>query len=193
MCFEWNGVISLLGCIHQKIAFHAYLGRMYTLQIFGNINEKYTMSLGCVLFFFANYFFPSKFLQIRQSLLRFVQSRHAKTFYCFPKSVKQKSHFSQTFEWQEILRRKASKSYDKTAVWNGLEYKTKKIVNLILKNAMLKATIKVYSELLVTDFYAQISCSVHSKFVKVVTTLIHLYICAVWLVYVSFPASTKLI
>ena len=113
--------------------------------------------------------------------------RHGKTCYSFSKSVKQKSNFSQTFEWQEILRRKANKSYDKTAVWNGLEYKTKKIVNLILKNAMLKAIIKVYSELLVTNFYAQISCSLHSKFVKIITILSHLSDCAAF-VYVSFPA-----
>ena len=81
---------------------------------------------------------------------------HAKTCYCFSKSVKQKWNFSQTFGWQEILRRKTNKSYDKTAVWNDLEYKTKKIVNLILKNAMLKAIIKVYwafgNEFLRSDF-----------------------------------------
>ena len=32
----------------------------------------------------------------------------------FLKSVKQKSIFSQTFEWQEILRRKTNKSYEMT-------------------------------------------------------------------------------
>ena len=36
----------------------------------------------------------------------------------FLKSVKQKSNFSQTFEWQEILRRKTNKSYYKTALRN---------------------------------------------------------------------------
>ena len=35
------------------------------------------------------------------------------------KSVKQKSNFSQTFEWQGILRRKTSKYYDKTAARNN--------------------------------------------------------------------------
>ena len=155
---------------------------------------KNTLCRWVVYFFFLPItFFLVNFYKYDKVCWDLCSARHAKTFYCFSKSVKQKSHFSQTFERQEFLRRKTSKSYDKTAVWNGLEYKTKKIVNLNLKNAMLKAIMKVYSELLVTDFYAQISCSVHSKFVKVITTLIHLSICAVWLVYVSFPASTKLI
>ena len=36
----------------------------------------------------------------------------------FLKSVTYKSNFSQTFEWQEIMRRKTNKSYDKTAARN---------------------------------------------------------------------------
>ena len=45
----------------------------------------------------------------------------------FPKSEKQKSNFSETFEWQEILRRKANNSYDKTAVRNDPGNNTKKM------------------------------------------------------------------
>ena len=44
---------------------------------------------------------------------------------------------------------------------------------MILKNAMLKAVIEVYSELFVTNCYSQISCSRHSKFVKIIPILIH--------------------
>ena len=44
-----------------------------------------------------------------------ITQRHAIVFL---KSVKQKLDFSQTFKWQEILRRKTNKSYDKTAVRN---------------------------------------------------------------------------
>ena len=90
----------------------------------------------------------------------------------FLKSVKQKSNFSQTFEWQ-ILRRKTNKSYDKTVVRNDPGNNTKKTVNLILENAMAKAIIEVYFELLVTNFYAQISCSCHSKFMKIISILMH--------------------
>ena len=70
--------------------------------------------------------------------------RHATAFL---KSVKQKSNFSQAFEWQEILRRKTNKSYDKTAVRNDPWNDTKKTVNLILENAMPKAIIDVYFEI----------------------------------------------
>ena len=68
---------------------------------------------------------------------------------------------------------------------------TKKIVNLILENAMPKAIIEVYFELLVTNFYAQISCSCHSKFVKIISILMHRIAITVF-VYISFPASTKM-
>ena len=109
----------------------------------------------------------------------------------FLKSVKQKSNFSKTFKWQEILRRKTNKSYDKTTVRNEPGNNTSKIVNLILENAMPKAIIEVYFELLVTNFYAQISCSFHSKFVKIISILRHCIAITV-LVYISFPASTKM-
>ena len=109
----------------------------------------------------------------------------------FLKSIKYKSNFSQIFEWQEILKRKTNKSYDKTAVRNDPGNNTKKIVNLILENAMPKAIIEVYFELLVTNFYAQISCSCHSKFVKIISILKHRIAITV-LVYISFPASTKM-
>ena len=80
------------------------------------------------------------------------------------------------------MKRKTNKSYDKTAVRNDTGNNAKKIVNLILENAMPKAIIEVYFELLVTNFYAQISCSCHSEFVKTLTVF----------VYISFPASTKI-
>ena len=96
-------------------------------------------------FSFANVFFPSKFPQIAQttsveSCAVWITQRHA---IAFLKSVKQKSNFSQTFEWQEILRRKTNKSYDKTAVKNDPGNNATKIVNLILENAMPKAIIEV--------------------------------------------------
>ena len=109
----------------------------------------------------------------------------------FLKSVKHKSNFSQTFEWQEILRRKTNKSYDKTAVRNNPGNNTIKIVNLILENGMPKAIIEVYFELLVTNFYAQISCSCHSKFAKIISILMHPIAITVF-VYISFPTSTKM-
>ena len=115
--------------------------------------------------------------------------RHAIVFL---KSVEQKSNFSQTFEWQEMLRRKASKSYDTTAVRNDAANKTKKFVNLILENAMPKAITEVYFEFLVTNFYAQISCSHHSKFVKFTLILMNRIASAVF-AYICFPASTKML
>ena len=117
-----------------------------------------------------------------------VTERHAIDFL---KPVKQKWNFSQTFGWQEILRRKANKSYDKTAVRNDPRNNTKKIVNLILKNSMSNAIIENYFELLLTNFYAQISCSCHSKFVKIISILMNCIAIAVF-VYISFPASTKI-
>ena len=64
-------------------------------------------------------------------------------------------------------------------------------MNLILENAMPKAIIEVYFDLLVTNFYTQISGSRHSKFVKIVPILIH-GIASVVFIYISFPASTKM-
>ena len=90
-----------------------------------------------------------------------------------------------------MLRRKTHKSYDTTAVRNDPGNKTKKIVNLILENASPRAINKVYFELLVTNFYAQISCSRHSKFVKIIPILMHRIASAVFF-YISFPASTKM-
>ena len=51
-----------------------------------------------------------------------------------------------------MLRRKANKSYDTTAVRNDATNKTKKFVNLILENAMPTAITEVYFEFLVTNF-----------------------------------------
>ena len=67
----------------------------------------------------------------------------------------------------------------------------RKTVNLILQNVMPKAITEVYFELFVTNSYAQISCSRHSKFVKIVPILMHRIASAVF-VYISFPASTKM-
>ena len=92
--------------------------------------------------------------------LRSITQGHAITIL---KSVKQISISSETFERQEILRRKANKSYDKTTIQNDPGNNTKKIVNLILEITMPKAIIEVFFELFVTNFYAQISCSCHSK------------------------------
>ena len=117
-----------------------------------------------------------------------VTQRHA---IAFLKSVKQKSNFSQTFEWQEILRRKTNKSYDKTALRNNPGNNTKKIVNLILENPMPKAIIEVYFELLVTIFFAQIPCSCHLKFVKIISVLMHRIAITVF-DYIRFPTSTKM-
>ena len=117
-----------------------------------------------------------------------VTQRHA---IAFLKYVKQKSNFSKTFEWQEILRRKSNKSYIKTAAQNDPGNNTKIIVHLILENAMPKAIIKVYCELLVTNFCTQISCSCHSKFLKIISILMHRTAIFVF-VYISFPASTKI-
>ena len=89
-----------------------------------------------------------------------------------------------------MLRRKTNKSYDTTAARNDPGNKTKKIVNLILENAMPKAITEVYFELLVTNFHAQISCNRHSKFVKITPILIHCIATAIF-VYISFPASAK--
>ena len=66
-----------------------------------------------------------------------------------------------------------------------------KIGNLILENAMPKTIIEVYFELLVTNFYPQISCSCHSKFEKTIPILMHRIASAVF-VYISFPVSTKM-
>ena len=55
---------------------------------------------------------------------------------------------------------------------------------------MPKAIIENYFELLVTNFYAQISCSRHSKFVKIISILMHRIAIAVF-VYIGFIASTN--
>ena len=86
---------------------------------------------------------------------------------------------------------KTNKFYDTTAVRNDPENKAKNIVNLILENAVPKTINEVYFELLVVNFYAQISCSRHSKFVKTTPIFMH-HITSSVFVYISFPASTKI-
>ena len=123
---------------------------------------KSTLFNWVMYFSFANIFFPSKFPHIQQCLSRFVQwQRHA---IAILKSVKQKSNFSQAFEWQEILKRKTNKSYDKTAVRNDPGNNTKKIVNLILENALPKAIIEVYFELSTLRFPAVVIQSLWKLF-----------------------------
>ena len=56
---------------------------------------------------------------------------------------------------------------------------------------MPKAIIEVYFEPLVTNFYAQISFSCHSKFMKIISILMHRIAITVF-VCLSFPASTKM-
>ena len=80
---------------------------------------------------------------------------------------------------------------DKTAVQNDPGNNTKKIVNLILEIAMPKAIIEVYFEILATNFYALISGSCHSKFVKIISIFMHRIAISV-LIFISFPASTKM-
>ena len=87
---------------------------------------------------------------------------------------------------------KKNKSHDTTVVRDNPGYKTKKNLNFILKNAIPKAIIKVYSELLIRTFYAQNSISRNSNIVKIFTILIHCTV-NVGFIYISFPASTKLI
>ena len=62
---------------------------------------------------------------------------------------------------------KKSKSY---AVGNDTGNKTK---NLILENAISKAITEVYFELLATNLLAKNSCSCNSKFVKIISILMH--------------------
>ena len=99
-------------------------------------------------FSFANVFFPSKFPHIRQRLSRFVQCGSRK-------------------DMQANLTIKLL--YETTQE----KAHTKKSVNLILENATPKVKTEVYFELLVTNFYAQIFCSCHSKFVKIISILMH--------------------
>ena len=88
-------------------------------------------------------------------------------------------------------KKKTNKSYDKTDLRNDPGNNRKKIVNLILENGMPKAIIEVYFELLVTIFFAQISCSCHSKLMKIISILM-LHIAITVFVYISFPALTKM-
>ena len=56
---------------------------------------------------------------------------------------------------------------------------------------MPKAIIEVYFELLVRNFYAQIFCSCHSKFVKTIFIFMHRIAITVF-VYISFSMSIKM-
>ena len=98
---------------------------------------------------------------------------HAKTCNCFSKICKAKVGFFTNIQMARNSEKKNKQILDKTAVQNDPGNNTKKIVNLILEIVMPKAIIEVYFELLVTNFYAQISCSCHSKFVKIISILMH--------------------
>ena len=123
--FKWNGAIFLGDLIHKKIAFHVYLGRMYILQIIGNVDKKMHYLTGL-----RTFLLPTPFSQVYSTnTTKFVEicavwvtRRHSIVFL---KSGKQKSNFSQIFEWQEIMRRKTNKSYDKIAVQNDPGHKKK--------------------------------------------------------------------
>ena len=54
---------------------------------------------------------------------------------------------------------------------------------------MPKAIIEVYFELLATNVYGQISCSFYSKFVKIISSLIH---CIVIIVFVYHKLRAKI-
>ena len=111
---------------------------------------------------------------------------HAKTCNCFSKICKVQIEFFTNIRMTRNPVKK-NKSYDKTALWNK-QYK--KVVNLILENPMPKAITEVYFELLVTNFYAQISCSCHSKFAKIISILMHRIAITVF-VYTIFPGQPK--
>ena len=142
-------------------------------------------------FSFANVFFPSKFPHIRQCLSRFVQCGSRKDIHCYSKICKAKIEFFVNIRMTRNSEKNTNKSYCKTAARNDPGNNTKKIVTLILQNAMPKATNEVYFELLVTNFYTQISFSCHSKFVKIIFILMHRISITVF-VYMSFPAATKM-
>ena len=118
----------------------------------------------------------------------------------FLKSIKKKSNFSETLEWQEILRRKTNKSFDKTAVRNDPGNDPKTIVNLILENAIPKAIIEVYFELLVTNFL-QLSFKVCENYFHPDASYSHYYVCLhkfsrinqnVLVSYMSHKLTTKI-
>ena len=158
---------------------------------------KSTLTNWVIYFSFVNVFFPSKFPHKTTSVeicAVWVSQRHAITFL---ESVKKNSNFSKTSEWQETLRRKANKSYYKTAVRNDPVPRKLYKKNCKLDSGkchaiieVIEAIIEVYFELLVTIFHAQISCSCHSKFVKIISILM-LRVAITVFVYISFPASTK--
>ena len=116
---------------------------------------------------------------------------HVKTCYSFSKICKSKIEFFTNIRMAKTAEKKNTQilRYNCSTKWPRKQ--EKKIVNLILENAMPKAITEVYFELLVTNFYAQISCNCHSKFVKIRPILMNRIASAVF-VYKSFPASTKM-
>ena len=72
------------------------------------------------------------------------------------------------------------------------EIRQKKPVNFILENTIPKAITEVYFELLVTNFYTQIFCSCHSKFVKIIPIIFMHPVASPVFGYISFPASNKM-
>ena len=93
VCFKRNGAISLGGCIYQKKAFHAYLGRLYTLQIFGNINKKIHYVTGLCTYLSPMSFSQVNFHKYDKVCCDLCSASDAKTCYCFSKICKAKILF----------------------------------------------------------------------------------------------------
>ena len=103
-----------------------------------------------------------------------VTQRHA---IAFLKSVKHKSNLNLEKKFLEEKQ---------TNLTIKLHYETTQ--KIIQKKK--KGIIEVYFEFLETNFYAQISCSGHAKFAKIIFILMHRIAISVF-VYISFPTSTK--
>ena len=146
--------------------------------------------LNCVIYLcFANVSFPSKFPHIRQGLSRFI---HPKTCNCFSKISKAKIEIFTNIRMTRNSEKK-HKSHDKTAV-----------PNLILENAMPKAIIEVYFELLVrflrSDFL-QLLFKVCENYSHPHASYIHYCVCLrkfsriyqnVFISYMSHQLRTKI-
>ena len=118
--------ISLGGRIHKKTAFHAYLGRMYYCTSLVILMKTHYLTGLCT--FLLPISFSQVNIHIYSKVCRDLKSvGNAKTCNCFSKICRGKIEFLQTFEWQETLRRKTNKCYDKTATQNDPGNNTKKL------------------------------------------------------------------
>ena len=98
---------------------------------------------------------------------------HAKTCYCFSKTCKAKIELFIHIRMTRNAEKKNKQILQYNCSTKQPRKSGKKIANLILENAILKAITEVYFELLVTNFYTQISCSCHTKFVNITPILMH--------------------